>query len=149
MNITEELLYELLEKSNKDLVTCISDITNPYLLHMIAGNYNWDNGFEVPKSITDNINCDSGTALMIFELSDGYTYLFGDKDEFSSDEWENFVCELKIKIENNCYNNKLIKYVPELSRADKFKLKKIYHDIIPVFIEGTNGEIVEILPIST
>lgn len=149
MNITKELLYKLLEKSNKDLIVCIHDIKNPYLLHMIAGNYNWNNGFDVPKSIINNINCDLGTALMIFELSDGYTYLFGDKDEFSSKKWEDFICEIKSKIESDWYTNKLIKYTPELSRAEKFQLKKMYCNINPIFIKGTSGETVEILIIST
>lgn len=50
----------------KETIDKIEDITDSELLHIIAGNYNWDNGFEIPHSIINNENCDLGTALMIF-----------------------------------------------------------------------------------
>ena len=44
-------------------------------MHIIAANYNWDNGFEIPYNIINNKNCDLGTALMIFYDADGYRVL--------------------------------------------------------------------------
>lgn len=148
MNITEELLYELLyEKNNKELIAYVADTTDADLLHMIAGNYNWDNGIDVPKSITDNKNCDLATALMIFELADGYTFLLGDTEELPSKKWIKFVSDLKDKIEKDKFPNKSIKYVPDLSRVIKFKIKKMCPDINSVFIDGTDGELLEIITV--
>ena len=72
----KEYVYELLYSEDKDYtVSEIKGITNSELLHIIAGNYNWDNGFEIPYSIINNENCDLGTALMIFYDADGYRVL--------------------------------------------------------------------------
>ena len=69
-------VYKLLYSEDKDYtVSEIKGITNSELLHIIAGNYNWDNGFEIPYSIINNENCDLGTALMIFYYADGYRVL--------------------------------------------------------------------------
>ena len=76
MMITQELLYDIFQKEDADLFDFISATTDSILLHMIAGNYNWDDGFEVPQYIIQNINCDLGTALMIFELAEGYILYF-------------------------------------------------------------------------
>lgn len=37
--------------------------------------YNWDDGFEIPKEILAAPGCDLALALEIFYLSDGYAFL--------------------------------------------------------------------------
>ena len=37
--------------------------------------YNWDDGFEIPKQILAAPSCDLALALEIFYLSDGYAFL--------------------------------------------------------------------------
>lgn len=59
----------------KDTMDDIKDITDFELLHIIAGNYNCGNGFEIPYNIINNSNCDLGTALMIFFDDDGHRIL--------------------------------------------------------------------------
>lgn len=141
---TEELLYELLyKKSNKELMDYVKNVTDSDLLHFIAGNYNWDNGFDVPKSIVENKNCDLGTGLMIFSLADGYTFLL-DGEECISKKWIKFVSDLKMRIEKRDFENNFIQYVPELSRVIRFKIKKINPDIDQIFIDGTEGKILDI-----
>lgn len=59
----------------KDTMDDIKDITDFELLHIIAGNYNCGNGFEIPYNIINNSNCDLGTALIIFFDDDGHRIL--------------------------------------------------------------------------
>ncbi|MEK3914208.1 DUF4274 domain-containing protein [Paenibacillus sp. FSL H7-0331] len=45
-----EWIVDLLQNENSSYVKqAISGINSPELLHDIALNYNWDNGFEVPN----------------------------------------------------------------------------------------------------
>lgn len=144
MCITKDLLSELLyEKTTDELVSYISNTEDSALLHMIAWNYNWDDGLEVPENILKNKNCDLGTALMIFDLAEGYTFLMGDDGNAFQSEQINFLSDLKWKIENGFFENHSIKYNPELSRAMKYILKKA--DINEVFIDGTDGENTDII----
>ena len=66
-NFKIEYVHKLLYSENKEeVISEIEGISDSKLLHVIAGNYNWDNGFDIPYSIINNNNCDLGTALMIF-----------------------------------------------------------------------------------
>ena len=149
MMITQELLYDIFQKEDADLFDFISATTDSILLHMIAGNYNWDDGFEVPQYIIQNKNCDLGTALMIFELAEGYILYFEELEIDDNDVWFKFVTELKDNIEKGLYSKKSIQYIPELSRADKYKLKKTFPDIPDVFLDGVAGEEVQMIYIGT
>ena len=100
----KEYVYKLLYSENKkDTIDEIKSITDSELLHIIAGNYNWDNGFESPYNIINNKNCDLGTALMIFYDADGYRAL-ENKEELKNPnlkEWVNFISEIEQQIINN------------------------------------------------
>ncbi len=136
-----ELLYNLLyKKSESELVGYIEQTADSELLHMIALNYNWDNGFEVPRSIIDNKYCDIGTALMIFSNADGYSIFFDDeKENCVCKEWYEFITDLKSGIESGVFVRGNIRFVPELTRADMFHLKKRCPDINKIFLDGTEG----------
>ena len=115
-------------------------------MHIIAGNYNWDNGFEIPYNIINNKNCDLGTALMIFYDADGYRAL-ENKEELKNPnlkEWVNFISEIEQQIINNEFKVNHIKFIPPLTKAQIFKLKKNNPNINKVFIEETDGYVVEI-----
>ena len=43
-------------------------------LENMLNEYNWDNGFGIPKEILGDPWCDLALALEIFYLSDGYAY---------------------------------------------------------------------------
>lgn len=58
INFLEELLYNT-EKDSA--ISRVRNIDDPLLLHVFAANYNWNSGFEVPKAILENENCDYGT----------------------------------------------------------------------------------------
>ena len=143
----KEYVYKLLySKNRKDTIDEIKSITDFKLLHIIAENYNWDNGFEIPYSIINNKNCDLGTALMIFYDADGYRAL-ENKEELKNPnlkEWANFISKIGEKIINNEFKVNHIKFIPPLTKVQIFKLKKNNPSITKVFIEETDGCVVEI-----
>ncbi|WP_195469816.1 DUF4274 domain-containing protein [Clostridium sp. D43t1_170807_H7] len=142
-----EYIYKLLYKQNKkDTIDDIKDITDSELLHIIAGNYNWDNGFEIPYSIINNKNCDLGTALMIFYDADGYRVL-ENREELKNPnlkQWAKFISEIEEKILSNQFKLNNIKFIPPLTKIQSFKLKKNNPNINRVFIEESDGNDVEI-----
>lgn len=139
--LLEEIKYE---KSYEEIKKLIYETNNSVLLHMIAVNYNWDDGFDIPECIIQNKYCDLGTALMIFDFADGYSFLL-DNDEITDTYWKNFTEKLKLEIQNGKFKTQKIKYIPELSRADKLKFKKLYPDLDGVFSEGTAGEDIDLI----
>lgn len=136
-----ELFYELLyEKSESEFVSYIEHTEDSEILHIIAVNYNWDNGFDVPRSIINNKYCDVGTALMIFIDADGYSIFFDyEKEDCFFKEWFDFVTYLKSEIDGNRFICGNIQFIPKLTRADIFHLKKRCPNINKIFIEGTEG----------
>lgn len=146
-NSKKEYVHKLLYSENKkDTIDEIKSITDSELLHIIAGNYNWDNGFEIPYNIINNKNCDLGTALMIFYDADGYRAL-KNKEELKNPnlkEWASFISEIEEHILKNEFKVNHIKFIPPLTKVQIFKLKKNNPNITKVFIEETDGDVVEI-----
>ena len=144
----EQYLYELLyEKDIPEVIGIIRDCTDSKLLHHLMANYNWDNGTELPEAVAYNPYCDIGTALMIFDLYGGYDYLLNSEDCTFSDSEKLFISNLKEKISNSDFQQKSIKYTPDLSRTVKYHIKKTCKDINDTFLDGTNGENIEIITV--
>ena len=145
-NFKIEYVHKLLYSENKEeVISEIEGISDSKLLHVIAGNYNWDNGFDIPYSIINNNNCDLGTALMIFYNADGYRVL-ENKDELKNpnlEQWSNFISEIENRILNNKFRYNNIKFIPQLNKIQIFKLKKNNSNIDKVFLEDSNGEVIE------
>ena len=104
---------------------------------MYAYNYNWDNGFKIPKKILLKDCCDLSTALMIFYSADGVRYL-QNKDEKNDNlkEWSVFIKDLYDMILENRFIKSDIKFVPPLSKVQVFKLKKDLVKEEYVFLEN-------------
>ncbi|MBB6716538.1 DUF4274 domain-containing protein [Clostridium gasigenes] len=140
-------MHKLLYSENKENtireIECISDSE---LLHVITGNYNWDNGFEIPYSIVNNKNCDLGTALLIFYYADGYRVLENSDviNNLNLKQWDNFISEIKERILNNKFQCNRIKFIPPLTKVQIFKFKKNNPNIDKVFLEESDGEVIEI-----
>ena len=47
----QQILYE---KDIEEVLKEVQAINDPEMLYMYAYNYNWDNGFEIPKNIIFN-----------------------------------------------------------------------------------------------
>ncbi|MCD2370652.1 DUF4274 domain-containing protein [Bacillus sp. BS3(2021)] len=92
INFLEELLYNTEKDST---ISRVRNIDDPLLLHVFAANYNWNSGFEVPKAILENENCDYGTGLLMFHYADGYRMLESPDDVSASalEEWKDFLIQ--------------------------------------------------------
>lgn len=148
MNKTEiEYIHKILysEQQNQS-ISEIKLITDSKLLHIIGGNYNWDNGFDIPYSIITNKNCDLGTALMIFYSADGYRILESDAELKTNGlkEWFDFISEVYEMVLNNKFKSNSIKFIPPLTKVQIFKIKKYNPSIEKVFLEESDGETIEI-----
>ena len=121
-NVSEERAILLKEKflefsfdERKPDKEFFDSITNPVELHLIAGNYNWDDGAEVLSWIVDSLICDKATAVMIFwHAQPSFFTQFKNKEEA---EWEAEVYTLVHKImenlEKGLYKTNLISYNPQ------------------------------------
>lgn len=136
-NFIKNLLYGDIEKLKNELKL----LDKSDLLHIIAANYNWDNGFEVPEIIIDNKQCDFGTALMLFYRADGYRMLesINDFSNSQNKNWQSFVSKLYSRIEKNGFSLQNLSYTPELSKVQIFKLKKNNPNIPDVFLNKSPG----------
>lgn len=85
--------------------------------------YNWDNGFEIPKEILADPECDLVLALEIFYLGDGYAYL-EDLEKTTDLEWDSFITALYDDISNNKFPKTGKSFKIPLSKVQKYKLQK-------------------------
>lgn len=139
----EKILYS--EDFNEAL-TQVASIEDSEMLYVLAANYNWDNGLNIPKAIIANDNCDMSTGLMIFYLADGIR-LLDDKESVEQsglDEWSEFIKKVYLLIEMNSLKTSRVSYRPELTKVQAFKLRKANPDLPAIFLEGIEGEDIEI-----
>lgn len=93
-------------------------------LKKMMDNYNWDDGFEIPKKILSSPDCDLALALEIFYLADGFAYLDNFEMETSLKEWNQFIVSLYNDILCGRYIKDSNPYEIPLSKVEKYKLKK-------------------------
>lgn len=86
--------------------------------------YNWDDGFEVPYYVMNHVNCDLGTALKMFYLSEGLEILDDGFYDFFNKKWVCFVELLYLKIKNHEYKIMDNSYKIPLSQEEKERLIK-------------------------
>jgi len=126
--------------------TIFEAIVNPVEYHIIAGNYNWDDGAEVLTWIVNSSLCDAGTALMIFWRAqpDFYT-------QFLTAEEADYEAEVYILVrtildnwEAGFYQTSFISYNP---KADPMGADPDYHHpkekwrIPPALTQPVQGEL--------
>ena len=93
-------------------------------LENMLNEYNWDNGFEIPKEILADPRCDLALALEIFYLSDGYAYLEDLGKTTDLKEWNSFITALYDDISNNKFPKTGKSFKIPLSKVQKYKLQK-------------------------
>ena len=86
--------------------------------------YNWDDGFEIPKEILADPSCDLALALEIFYLGDGYAYLDDLEKTTDLKEWGSFITVLYDDILNNKFPKIDKSFKIPLSKVQKYKLQK-------------------------
>ncbi|MBW4886787.1 MAG: DUF4274 domain-containing protein [Bacillus sp. (in: Bacteria)] len=143
INFLEELLYNT-EKDSA--ISRVRNIDDPLLLHVFAANYNWNSGFEVPKAILENENCDYGTGLLMFHYADGYRMLESPDDVSASalEEWKDFLIQTYQKLINLQFNSQNISFDPEITRVHRFKLKKNNPHIPDALLDKSPGVLIEL-----
>jgi hypothetical protein len=89
-------------------------IVNPVEYHLIAGNYNWDDGAQVLTWIIESPLCDKGTALLIFWRAqpDFYTQFSSVEEADYEAEVYRLVRAIMGKWEAGFYQTSLIAYDP-------------------------------------
>lgn len=97
------------------------------------------NGFETPTSIINSPVCTLSIALLIFHLADGITYLETKSANESLPEWSNFIIALYKKIINDEFKSGKVSFVPELTKVQLFKLKKVLSENECIFINEITG----------
>lgn len=143
INFLEELLYNT-DKNN--LISQLSKIDNPLMLHFYAANFNWNSGFDAPIAILENKNCDFGTGLLMFHYADGYR-LLENSDEVSSsslEKWKDLLSKIYNKLINLEFKSQNISFDPELTKIQKYKLKKNNPNLPDILISKSPGEVVDI-----
>ncbi len=128
-------------QNEEDLQVCVKVVTdsnNPFFLQEYAITYNWDDGFEVPIAIADNINCDLGTALTLFWLAEGMCFFNGEveRNEYNND-WANF-CEMLIeRLTLDKYDLGPVSFKPEINKVTAYKYEK--NGVPPVLYKEVMG----------
>lgn len=143
INLLEKLIYS----TDKNYVISQLNITNnSLLLHYFAANYNWNSGFEIPSIILKNEYCDFGTGLLMFYYADGYRFL-EDPQQLSNsslEEWKEFIVKCYDKLVRSDFNSYNISFDPELTKIQKYKLKKKTPTLPDIIINKSQGESVNI-----
>ncbi|MEC1260010.1 DUF4274 domain-containing protein [Bacillus swezeyi] len=143
-----KFLEELLHNTEKDsAISQISNIANPLILHVYAANYNWNSGFDIPKAILENENCDFGTGLLMFHCADGYRMLENPDDVKTStlEEWKDFLVQIYNRLINLQFKSQNISFDPELTKVQKFKLKKNNPNIPDILLDKSPGSMFDIM----
>ncbi|MCY8033999.1 DUF4274 domain-containing protein [Bacillus sonorensis] len=143
INFLEELLYNTEKDST---ISRVRNIDDSLLLHVFAANYNWNSGFDVPKAIIENENCDFGTGLLLFHYADGYRMLENPDDVSTSTlkEWKDFLVQTYNKLINLQFKSQNISFDPELTKIQKFKLKKSNPNIPDILLDKSPGHVVDV-----
>ena len=143
ISILEELLNNV---EKEDVINQLSNIDNPLILHFFAANYNWNDGFDIPRALLGNENCDLGTGLLMFHYADGYRMLES-PDEVSAstvEEWKDFLFKLYNRLESSEFKLQSISFNPELTKMQKFMLKKSNPNIPDILMTTSPGDVVDI-----
>ena len=129
----QNMLYDM---NNEEVLKEMDNIIDPEILYVYSYNYNWSDGFDIPKKIIEKECCDLSTALMIINGADGYRYLQEKNIQNDNlDEWEKFIKSLYETILNRKYPISTIKFKPPLNKVQLYYLKKILDVNEKIFVE--------------
>lgn len=134
----QQMIYD---KSKEEILKDLEEFRDAEELYVFAYNYNWDNGFTIPKKILEKECCELSTALMMFYSADGIRYLKEKKYSGGvSKEWYLFIKDLYEKIKNRKFVKGNIKFIPPLNKVQLFTLKKNLGEDEMVFIQVFGDE---------
>lgn len=135
-----DILYA---ESNAKAVARLEQLQTEDELFVLLDNFNWNNGFEVPKAVLNHSKCSLSVALLAFYRADGIRYLLEGEAAFAnplSKEWEGFVKDVYTKILRGQFPSGVISFQPEITKVQKFKLKKLIPEVDELFLKGISGK---------
>ena len=117
------LLFEI--ENAAERVAIVGTMEQPSDLHTCATEYNWDDGFDVPRAIADHPACDRATALLLLWLADPMPFWFGEieRSEYQ-EEWFEFCETMTSRLNSGHYGPATLHFDPGLTRVQEYKLKK-------------------------
>ena len=136
----ETIAQHLYNDNVSQAIKYVQNISDEETLFVYAYNYNWDDGFEIPKAIMANKYCTLSVALLLFRTADGLTFLQDQSSADSLPEWKDFITMLYEKIINKKFISGKASYDPELSKVQEYKLKKVLSSSENIFITRIAGE---------
>jgi hypothetical protein len=93
-------------------------------LLMLAQEYNWGDGMALPLALADHPCCDLGLSLHLFELAEGITWLTGQGEWSSQQEWADFCEELARRIQAGVYVRGTTAFRSSLTAIQRHKAVK-------------------------
>lgn len=103
-------------------------------MQQTLNDYNWADGFTIPKQILLDDNCDLTLALEIFYLGDGFRYFQTFSHNIGgNEEWFKFISNLYDDIKDGKYKKSNHHYKIPLSKVQRYQLKK--NNVEQIFIE--------------
>lgn len=130
-------LHALLHNENIDQVkTELLGCKDKDYLNGFALEYDWNNGFDIPKAILSNPYCSLGTALVLFYQGDGYRYIKEKPESSDLPEWLTFISSLYFDIKGGKFGDTSVHFEVPLSKTQIFQLKKKLADDEQVFINN-------------
>ena len=135
----EIIAQHIYNDSNDQAIKYIQSISDEETLFVYAYNYNWDNGFEVPKAIMTNKNCTLSVALLLFRLAYGLSFLQNKESVKDLPDWESFITALYNQILSGEFLPGKAGFNPNLSKVQFYKLQKILTPEENIFITSING----------
>lgn len=136
----ETIAQHLYNDNGSQAIKYVQNISDEETLFVYAYNYNWDDGFEIPKAIMANKYCTLSVALLLFRAADGLTFLQDQASANSLPEWKNFITMLYEQIINRKFVPGKASYDPALSKVQEYKLKKVLSSSENIFITRIAGE---------
>lgn len=141
MNEIKALLYD---SDFNTLKSFLSKTKSSEDLYLFAYNYNWENGFEIPKIILNNEKCELSIALLIFYRADGFRFLMEKSQNSDLPQWSCFIKQLYDSILDGKYKKGVIGWNVPLSKIQSFKLQKMLSECEKIFIENIAGKNLDI-----
>ena len=135
-NLISDLIYEENIQKVKDFLAKCDDEEE---LYVYAYNYNWGDGFEIPRIIMDNEASSLAVALLLFYRAGGYTYLSEKPTSSDLKEWYSFVCELYDRILSGKYRVGKVAFTTDLTKVQMFKLRKAINEDEKIFVNSIQG----------
>jgi hypothetical protein len=126
------------EEDLEKIISIAKASSNPCFLQKYAIAYNWDDGMALPIAIANNGYCDLGTALTLFWLAEGMSYISGEvqKNEYNS-EWAE-LCDILIqRLTNNVYAIGPVSFKPSINKVTAYRHQK--DGVPPVLFQEVKG----------